>query len=344
MSSAREYATDRIRNVAVLGHGGSGKTSLVDVVVLRVGHVQAPRQGGRRYRPHHARPRGARARDQHPAHPGLRRAPGHEDQPPGHAGLPGLHRRGPVGRARGGRRHHCRQRHLGRRGGNGAGLGVLRGPGNSPDLFCLHDGQGARRLRGRLPADQGAPDREGASRSRSPWARVPTSTASSTSSARRPTSSRRGRRPGSTTRPASPTSTRRRSPAGRPSSRRSLATTDEKLLEAYLEGGHISREEAIEAMARGMARGDVFPVFCGARRSPTGCGRCCGRSSSCARPRRGAPRRRRTGPASTRTSRSTPPTTRRWPPWSSRRPRSPTWASCPTSGSSPARSPTAWRW
>jgi elongation factor G len=44
----------------------------------------------------------------------------------------------------------------------------------------------------------------------------------------------------------------------------SLATTDEKLLEAYLEGGHISRDEAIEAMARGMARCDVFPVFCGA--------------------------------------------------------------------------------
>jgi len=42
-----------------------------------------------------------------------------------------------------------------------------------------------------------------------------------------------------------------------------LATTDEKLLEKYLEGGHISREEAIEAMARGMARGEVFPVFCG---------------------------------------------------------------------------------
>ncbi|MDP2955875.1 MAG: elongation factor G [Longimicrobiales bacterium] len=43
----------------------------------------------------------------------------------------------------------------------------------------------------------------------------------------------------------------------------SLATTDEKLLESYLEGGHISREEAIEAMARGMARCEVFPVFCG---------------------------------------------------------------------------------
>ena len=43
-----------------------------------------------------------------------------------------------------------------------------------------------------------------------------------------------------------------------------LATTDENLLEAYLEGGAISREEAIDAMARAMARGEVFPVFCGA--------------------------------------------------------------------------------
>jgi elongation factor G len=42
-----------------------------------------------------------------------------------------------------------------------------------------------------------------------------------------------------------------------------LATTDEALLEAYLEGGKISREEAIDAMARGMARREVFPVFCG---------------------------------------------------------------------------------
>ncbi|MEJ2204056.1 MAG: elongation factor G, partial [Gemmatimonadota bacterium] len=42
-----------------------------------------------------------------------------------------------------------------------------------------------------------------------------------------------------------------------------LATTDEALLEAYLEGGHISREEAIEAMGRGMARHEAFPVFCG---------------------------------------------------------------------------------
>jgi elongation factor G len=43
-----------------------------------------------------------------------------------------------------------------------------------------------------------------------------------------------------------------------------LATMDEQLLESYLEGGAISREEAIEAMALGMARNEVFPVFCGA--------------------------------------------------------------------------------
>ncbi len=42
-----------------------------------------------------------------------------------------------------------------------------------------------------------------------------------------------------------------------------LATTDETLLEHYLEGGHISREEAVEAMARGMARGEFVPLFCG---------------------------------------------------------------------------------
>jgi elongation factor G len=43
-----------------------------------------------------------------------------------------------------------------------------------------------------------------------------------------------------------------------------LATTDEMLLEHYLEGGRLSREEAIEAMAKGVAASEIFPVFCGA--------------------------------------------------------------------------------
>ena len=37
MASAKEYATDRIRNVAVLGHGGSGKTSLIDSLCFVAG-------------------------------------------------------------------------------------------------------------------------------------------------------------------------------------------------------------------------------------------------------------------------------------------------------------------
>jgi elongation factor G len=42
-----------------------------------------------------------------------------------------------------------------------------------------------------------------------------------------------------------------------------LATTDEDLLESYLEGGHITRDEAVEAMGRAMGRLESFPVFCG---------------------------------------------------------------------------------
>lgn len=42
-----------------------------------------------------------------------------------------------------------------------------------------------------------------------------------------------------------------------------VATTDEALLEQYLEGEAISRDQAIEAMAAGMARGEIIPLFCG---------------------------------------------------------------------------------
>lgn len=49
-----------------------------------------------------------------------------------------------------------------------------------------------------------------------------------------------------------------------------LATTDEALLDRYLEGEEITREEAIEAMALAVARGDVIPVFCGSAESSYG--------------------------------------------------------------------------
>ena len=38
MASAKEYTTDRIRNVAVLGHGSSGKTSLIDTLCWVAGN------------------------------------------------------------------------------------------------------------------------------------------------------------------------------------------------------------------------------------------------------------------------------------------------------------------
>ena len=49
-----------------------------------------------------------------------------------------------------------------------------------------------------------------------------------------------------------------------------LATTDEALLDRYLEGEEITREEAIEAMALAVGRGDVIPVFCGSAETSFG--------------------------------------------------------------------------
>lgn len=49
-----------------------------------------------------------------------------------------------------------------------------------------------------------------------------------------------------------------------------LATTNEALLEKYLEGGRISREEALDAMALGMSRGEIVPMFCGSAETSHG--------------------------------------------------------------------------
>lgn len=45
-----------------------------------------------------------------------------------------------------------------------------------------------------------------------------------------------------------------------------LATADEELLDRYLAGGHLSREELIGAMHKLMLRGEVVPLFCGSAR------------------------------------------------------------------------------
>ena len=43
-----------------------------------------------------------------------------------------------------------------------------------------------------------------------------------------------------------------------------IAETDDTLLERYLGGQEIGRDEAIAAMKAGMARGEIYPLFCGA--------------------------------------------------------------------------------
>ena len=43
-----------------------------------------------------------------------------------------------------------------------------------------------------------------------------------------------------------------------------IATTDDSLLESYLEGGEIDRDQVLSAMKSAMARGEIFPLFCGA--------------------------------------------------------------------------------
>src|SRR5439155_1245964 len=42
----------------------------------------------------------------------------------------------------------------------------------------------------------------------------------------------------------------------------SIAATDDTLLERYLGGAEIGRDEAIAAMKAGMAKGELFPLFC----------------------------------------------------------------------------------
>ncbi len=42
-----------------------------------------------------------------------------------------------------------------------------------------------------------------------------------------------------------------------------IATTDDELLEAYLEGEELDREKVLAAMSAAMWRGELFPIFCG---------------------------------------------------------------------------------
>ena len=127
------FETANIRNVAVVGHGGCGKTTLVSAILFDTGRGQPPRPRGGRVHRHRLRPRRDRAQDQPPDRPGLGRVAQDQDQLPRRPRLRELPLRGAL-RAAG--------------GGRGAGGGGRRGRGRGAD----REGLGLRRGVRRCPA------------------------------------------------------------------------------------------------------------------------------------------------------------------------------------------------
>ena len=174
----REYKGSEIRNIAVVGHGASGKTSLVDALAFVSGSSKR-----------HGSVKDGTALTDHAAEeiergysinlgPRLRRVAGHQDQPHRHARIPRL-----PGRCdrRPRRRRRCARRGLRdvrRRSRDRADVPRGRRPSRPGALRRLDDGQGARRLRPHLPADQDAPLEQGHSRRSARRRRRTASTAS----------------------------------------------------------------------------------------------------------------------------------------------------------------------
>ena len=155
------YGSNAIRNVAFVGHGASGKTSLVDALAFVSGVQPAPRHHQRRHHAHRLLPRRNRTQALHQSRPRLRRVARHQDQPHRHPGLSRLLRRGRQRPARGRCRRRRPQRHGRGRGGHREGLGSLRPAAPAPDPLRLPDGQGARRLRAGLQRREGPSDAQG---------------------------------------------------------------------------------------------------------------------------------------------------------------------------------------
>ena len=118
--------TGKIRNVAVVGHGGVGKTSLVEAMLFAAGAVTRLGRGRRRQHHHRLRSRRDQAQDIDQHLDRLLRLEGPPHQPGRHPRLRRLHR-GRAGRAARGRGGRGGRRRRGRRAGaDREGLEVRR--------------------------------------------------------------------------------------------------------------------------------------------------------------------------------------------------------------------------
>ena len=117
------YDAASIRNVALVGHSGSGKTQLASAILVRRRHGQPLRQGRRRHDRHRLRRRRDRAQAHAVGQPRLRRVEQAEDQPHRHAGHRQLSRRRARRAARRRRRAGRRRRRRRRDGADRESLG-----------------------------------------------------------------------------------------------------------------------------------------------------------------------------------------------------------------------------
>ena len=149
------YEGANIRNVAVIGHGHAGKTSLVSAMLYTAGATQRHGAGGRRHRHHRLRRRRNRAQDVDFGQPGARGVGQDEDQYRRHARLQHVRPRSQDGAAGGGCGHRCGG-WRGRRGSrHPAGVELLRGVSDAaPDRGQPHGSRSRRRRPRAGVADQ----------------------------------------------------------------------------------------------------------------------------------------------------------------------------------------------
>ncbi len=125
------YDAATIRNVALVGHTGSGKTQLASAILADCGNGQPVRQGRRRHDRHRFRRRRNRAQAHAVGQPRLRRveqAQNQSDRHARHGQFPERCARGIAGRRRGARRRRRRGR---RHGADREGVGNGAGPGSA---------------------------------------------------------------------------------------------------------------------------------------------------------------------------------------------------------------------